>query len=89
MELNLYGSYLLKFLCICHYLLLSRIKYLVSMEDYHPKSNILIKLSLLIEYKIYHIMGRYVICCGLILLIKVNLGSVHRLEVQVFVGDRI
>lgn len=89
MELNQFGNFLLKFLCIYHFPLLSRMKCLVYMVVYHLKFNNLIKLNLSIEFKIYHIMDHYVIYFGQILLIKANQDLDHRLEVLDIVGEKM
>jgi hypothetical protein len=59
------------------------------MEDYHLKLIHLIKLEILIGNKIYHTMGHYVICCGLILPMMAKMGSIRHLEVLDIAGVKI
>jgi len=58
------------------------------MEDYHRKLIQLIKLDRLIEYRIFLIMERFVICCGQTLEMRVEMDLVHHQEVQDIVGER-
>ena len=59
------------------------------MEDYHLKLIHLIKLEILLGNKIYHIMGHYVICCGLILPMMAKMGSIRHLEGLDIAGVKI
>ena len=48
------------------------------MEDFHHKLKELIKLKLLIEFKIFHIKDLYVIYYGQIQLMKEKMVLVHQ-----------
>ena len=88
-EISMYGKCLQTSFNIYHYLLLFKIKYFVFMEDYPLKFKGLIKLKLLIEFKIFLIVDPYAIYYGLILLMMENLASEDHQEELDFVGDKI
>lgn len=89
MEPNLFGSFLLRFLHICHSLPLSKIKYFAFTVDYPLKSSSWTKLNLSIESKISLIKGLSAIYFGQILLTKEKWVSGHRFEVLASVGGKI